>query len=194
MNTILLSHYRRVKSGQIYVAFNAQFAAYIERNELVLSDRYRYWCDGFLGRVLLKTGTHTPGRVVLADILGDAMYRNVAILGAKNIPNILSSTYRDKSFFAIPLGFGGIEALMADVNGIRFEGYDAAIICIPSPKQELLALRLAESGNSPRYGYFCLGGALNMLIGLERPPPLLFHMWDSSGFGDYLGRPIFEDD
>ena len=133
-----------------------------------------FWCDGLMGVLYIRLkGGGSVKRLRGVDMLKVALAANegrcVSILGscsgaAKAIFTAhqiqINDHYSLESFNLGDLDCGKI-ALSTKV----------AIITLPSPMQELLALRLASIQSNSNIHFYCIGGALNMLTNPELDCP-----------------------
>lgn len=124
-----------------------------------------FWCDGLMGElyILLKGGAtkRMRGVEMLKVTLAANKGRSVSILGScseeakaeLSARQIHISDHNSLELFNLDI---------FDCNKITLSS-DVVIITLPSPKQELLAIRLASIQANAEVHFYCIGGALNML-------------------------------
>lgn len=191
---INIGHYRRLKGAQIYSAFNLQCATAIVNGDLHPDESFIFWCDGFFGKKILRLPQHIPGRRVVEHIISDTIYAKILFLGVSQRDlEILKNNYavlRLKTTLAVELPIAAPDVIYKECSTVNLTHWDIALICLPTPKQEQVAQLLIGAKNFPACGFVCAGGAINMLVGKERPAPDLI---SRLGF-EWLWRFIFGGD
>jgi glycosyltransferase len=153
-----------------FLYFNNLFSKFTNINYL------KYWIDGHAYRVLKskKKFHKTPGRHILKDLLNKACNYNfdkINFIGdiKLNEKNYFVKFFSNKknntqlSFFNP--GYGNIFEVAERMKPSKRN--ELTIICLPTPMQELCAMFIASK--SKKFKIICVGGALHMLTGNERP-------------------------
>ena len=162
-------------TGMIMSALNLFMLGFL-RDEPSFTNEAVYWCDGLMAKRYIRAkGIHIDrihGVELLRKLLPTYAGENIHVLGSIDPQaEALLRVHR--------INVVGNDQLSAfDIDKFRAEDTrlesDLVFILLPSPKQEMLARRLAAD---PRYGkchFYCFGGALEMLAnpGLYCPPIL----------------------
>lgn len=133
-----------------------------------------YWIDGALASLALslrgKKLQRKPGHVLLRQTIGwlqtSGRINDVLVLGGPpKIPNFEKLAGRSIRHQALPQM--NLEEIESFDTG-AFASSDIVFLGIASPKQEILAQRIYRNTGAK---CFCIGGALNMIEGLETPTP-----------------------
>lgn len=132
-----------------------------------------FWCDGLMGAMYVRTKgvsiKQLRGVEMLKAILEANKGSNVNVLGScsenalaqlKDMNLDVSAHFRLDAF--------DLEIFEADSLVLNS---DVVIITLPSPKQELLAMKLAALPSNAAVHFYCIGGALNMLSNPELDCP-----------------------
>ena len=156
----------------IFSALNmALITAIIDKN-LIINDSYIFWPDGLGATLAIPSLKKIPGRVYLnlmlnREIENNINFKKTLFIGSKSVKCIdyLDSIQINYEFLDVP--FANVDDLFIYCKShiVRFEDI---VLLIPTPKQEMLAEKFLTL-HSARY--FCFGGALNMLAGVENPCP-----------------------
>lgn len=160
------------ESGMILSALNLFMLGFLKDNPLFPSRAF-FWCDGIMGaRYINIMGGATKvirGARMLELIISANSGRSTSIIGSC-----------DAAAMAV-LTDGGISVIhhhtMDNLN-VEHQDFsflaldsDFVLLTLPSPKQELVALKLASLPQHQRKTIFCMGGALNMLAHPELECP-----------------------
>ena len=153
---------------------NLAFLGYLVKKELPINKSFILWPDGYFSqRFFRKKIIKIPGRSVVKDLIIDkSIIKKIIVIG--NVENTIYD-YLEKKFQvkieAIQLPFGEVNAFYKFLP--KFKHDELIFLTLPTPKQEQLADYIS------RYNKFfkiiCLGGALNMLVGKEKPIPDLLN-------------------
>lgn len=164
-----------VNSNKIVSALNGNSLSFLRIFSSFSTD-FIYWVDGIIGSFYLllscKYVKRTPGFYLLKNLL--SLEKKLVIISTP-------LTKRQKSFLPknnirfIDAPFFKIDKDYQDFASKNiFTKEEIIVIAIASPKQEILASEIYKLNKNT---IFCLGGALNMVIGVEnRPPQIISHL------------------
>lgn len=156
----------------ILSGLNLAYLGYLSKNDLRFNKYTILWPDGFFRRRLInKNIKKIPGRIFLKNInlSYNCGIKRIFVMG--NAPETSLKYLREKFIYQqvihIQLPFGNLENF---INFIPvFEESDLCICTLPTPKQEILSDFV--SNNQKHCKFICLGGAINMVSGFEKPIP-----------------------
>jgi glycosyltransferase involved in cell wall biosynthesis len=161
----------------IYISINLTFLYFNNLfSKFTNVNYFKYWIDGHAYRILrAKKKFHkTPGRHILKDLLNNVdnyKFDKINFIGdiKLNEKNYFFKFFSNKknntklSFFNP--GYGEIFEVAKKMKPSK--GNELTIICLPTPMQELCAMFIAIK--SKKFKIICVGGALHMVTGNERP-------------------------
>ena len=163
-----LSKLNSQNKGKIIAAVNATFLSEVILNLHTkdLSEKFIFWPDGILSILITRNFYKIPGRDILNDLIDDCKNNNrkICFIGdALPLQNkfLLQFKWTNK---IIP--YGTVDEIEKEITNIDEK---IIVLNIPSPKQDLLAIRLIK--RFPQANIYCTGGALNMLMGNENIVP-----------------------
>lgn len=156
----------------ILSGLNLAFIGTLAQKKLFIHKNMYHWPDGlFQKRFFSKEVKKISGRTLLRQLVIPSIIKKIYILGnaTKKQINYVVSRF-NKPVEHIPLSFSN------SVYDIYFkkklhkslEKTDLVFITLPTPKQEHLANLLSQYKN---YKIICIGGALSMIVGDEKPVP-----------------------
>jgi len=182
--------YVNLSKNFIISGLNLAYLGYLSKNELKLNILTILWPDGFFRkRFFTKDFEKIPGRVFLnnLNLFSNSEIKRVLVIG--NLPNI-SLKYLQKKFIYqqvthVKLPYGGLKDFLPFIP--VFEASDLCICTLPTPKQEILADYVSK--NQKYCKFICLGGAVNMISGFEKPIPQYL---ENIFFAESLWRLQFE--
>lgn len=163
----------------IISGLNLAFLAFFYRKDIIVNDDFYLWPDGyfkkkFFSRYIKKK----PGRILFSELnLDQSIFKRIIVLGNLDSKGrkYLENKFKIFNLLHIALPFGNIDIFRSYIPIL--EPTDFVIITLPTPKQELLANYIRSTQKN--YKIICIGGAINMLSGSEKPVP------------DLLGKFIF---
>jgi len=156
-------HARR-ETGVILSALNLFMLGFL-RQYPEFPTRAVFWCDGLMGAVYMALKCSPTNRLRGVDMLTAALKANsggsACILGScgESAEKALArfgveiAQHHSLDFFSLD----NFDCGSLDLSS------DFVLVTLPSPKQELLALRLAAIPKNMNKHFICIGGALNML-------------------------------
>ena len=166
---ILVAHRDR---GMILSALNLFMLGFL-KDHPSLTKHALFWCDGLMGVVFMNLRG-----VRLKQMRGVQMLKVILNAHKGSSVNVLG-TLNQKG--AVELDRVNIDVTSNySLDAFDLEKFDAssivlnstiAIITLPSPKQELLAVKLAALPANSLVHFYCIGGALNMLSNPELDCP-----------------------
>jgi UDP-N-acetyl-D-mannosaminuronic acid transferase (WecB/TagA/CpsF family) len=157
----------------ILSGLNLAFIGTFAQKQLFIHKNMYHWPDGlFQKRFFKKKVTKISGRSLLKKLVIPKVVKRIYILGntSKRQIDYLITRF-NKSVTHIPLPFSNSVYDIFSIKEIpkTFKKSDLIFITLPTPKQEHLANLLSENKN---YKIICIGGALSMVVGDEKPVPL----------------------
>jgi UDP-N-acetyl-D-mannosaminuronic acid transferase (WecB/TagA/CpsF family) len=147
------------------------------------------WPDGYFRRRFhLQNINKIPGRDFLKNIqLENSSIIKVYVFG--NLENesmkYLQNKFVNQEIVNIKLPYGNLEDFKSHIP--IFKENEICLSTLPTPKQEILANYILSSQKYCKF--ICLGGAVNMAAGLEKPLPDIFK---NIFFAETLWRLQFE--
>jgi len=173
------------KSNFILSGLNLAFLGYFGIGKINLTKDLYNWPDGIFYKKFFKGDKNVrkiSGKNLLSNLEIPEFIKNIYVLG--NLSDY-SKIFLEKKFNRkikhISLPFLGIDELYK-LCPTSFEYDDLVILTLPTPKQEYLAFKIRE--NNKFYKIICIGGAVTMATGEEKPVP---EFMDSFGL-EFLWR------
>jgi len=158
----------------IISGLNLAFLAFYYNKNIVLNDSYYLWPDGFFKKKFFPLQIKKiPGRVFLDQInLNNEKFKRIVVLGNLDLAGkeYLVKKFKYLTLVHVPLPFGEVIDFIKYIPFL--ESTDICILTLPTPKQEALANYIRKTQS--HYKIICIGGAINMLSGSEKPLPKLF--------------------
>jgi UDP-N-acetyl-D-mannosaminuronic acid transferase (WecB/TagA/CpsF family) len=132
-----------------------------------------HWPDGlFQRRFFNREVKKISGRTLINNLMISKEIKKIYIIGnssAKQINFIKKKFKRKVIHIKLPYHESVYEIYKNDNVPKIYKDSDLIFITLPTPKQEHFAFLLAQNNN---YKIICIGGALSMLVGEEKPIPL----------------------
>jgi colanic acid biosynthesis glycosyl transferase WcaI len=153
---------------------NLAFLGYLVKNKIKLNSNIYLWPDGifykrFFNNKIIKK---IPGRKIITELKIPKNIKNIYVFG--NLSSIskkyLTNLYK-KKIKHIPLPVSDVNNLYKKYCDFKFLDSDLIFLTLPTPKQEQLANLIIKNNNF--FKIICVGGAINMASGLEKPVPLI---------------------
>jgi len=173
MPIIMFAKQLDYKKNFILCGLNLAFLGYYSKGVLPICRINILWPDGyFTSRHLEYEIKKLPGRDLIENIdIDKTIIKKIVILGFLNNAGI---NYIKNKFQLevehIDLPFGDLPDFKKYIRD--FSDNELIFCTLPTPKQEKLANYIFN--NSKNTKIICIGGAINMLIGLEKPLPNFF--------------------
>ena len=150
---------------------NLAFLGYYMQKKIKITKNVYLWPDGiFFNRFFYNKLKKIPGRDLISNLNLPAEIKRVFIFG--NLDQIslayIENLYK-KEVIHVELGFEDVEYLYANSCFQQFLETDIIILTLPTPKQEEFSQLIMK--NHKFYKIFCVGGAINMASGVEKPVP-----------------------
>ena len=173
----------------IISGLNLAFLAFFYRKDIMVNDDFYLWPDGYFKKKFFSGNIKKkPGRVLFAELnLDQSIFKRIVVLGNLDSKSrqYLENKFKNLNLLHIALPMGKIDIFKSYVPIL--EPTDFVIITLPTPKQELLANYIRSTQKN--YKIICIGGAINMLSGSEKPVPNFF---GKLIFGEALWRLQFD--
>ena len=154
----------------ILSGLNLAFLGFLVKKDLPLNSSMILWPDGFFSKNLFKKKIKKiPGRDIVKNLIIDkSIIKKIIIIGnaEKKIIEYLEKKFQLK-VATIKLPFGNVTTFYKFLP--RFKHDELIFVTLPTPKQEQLADYISRFNKF--YKVICIGGALNMVIGNEKPIP-----------------------
>ena len=154
----------RYETGVILSALNLFMLSFL-RQQPEFPKSAVFWCDGLMGALFIKLKGCFTKRLRGVDMLKAALVANKGRSAC-----ILGSCSDSARKLLVQRGVELIQHYSLDSFELNSFDYcsvsltsDFVIVTLPSPKQELLSLKLAALPANSKKHFYCIGGALNML-------------------------------
>ena len=162
------------KSNFILSGLNLAFLGYLGVGKINLNKDLYNWPDGIFYRKFFKNYKNVrkvSGKKLLSNLEIPQFIKNIYVLGnLSDYSKIFLEKKFNKKIKHTNLPILGIDELYK-LCPTNFEYNDLVIITLPTPKQEYLAFKIRE--NNKFYKIICIGGAVTMASGEEKPLPEL---------------------
>ena len=157
------------KKNFILSGLNLAFLGHFVSKETKVFENLYHWPDGLFKFIFFKKKTKKiPGRDLIENLEIPNFIKKIYVLG--DLPD-LNKKYLvnkfNKDLMHIQLPFGNISEIIKKVPVIEKDSI--CLLTLPTPKQEQVARHISETQDT--YKIFCIGGAINMITGLEAPCP-----------------------
>jgi hypothetical protein len=154
----------------ILSGLNLAFLGFLVKKDLPINSSMILWPDGFFSRSLFKKNIKkVPGRDIVKNLIIDkSIIKKIIIIGnaEKEIADYLEKKFQLK-VVSIKLPIGNVDTFYKFLP--KFKNDELIFLTLPTPKQEQLADYISRFNKF--YKVICIGGALNMVIGKEKPIP-----------------------
>jgi colanic acid biosynthesis glycosyl transferase WcaI len=152
--------------------FNLAFIGYWVKKNIKLNDNVYLWPDGIFYKRFFDSQhmKKIPGRKIVEDLKIPNFIKQIYVFGNLNVHSkkYLYDLYR-RTILHISLPVDNVDNLYKNFCNIQFLDTDFIFLTLPTPKQEQFAELIMK--NSKFYKIICIGGAINMASGLEKPVP-----------------------
>jgi hypothetical protein len=154
----------RRENGVILSALNLFMLSFLRQHPEFPSNAV-FWCDGLMGTLYMRLKGCSTKRLRGVEMLKAALLgnggRSACILGSCS-----DSAKKALAQRGIELtqhySLDSFDLDSFDYSSVSLSS-DFVLVTLPSPKQELLSLKLAALPNNSNQNFYCVGGALNML-------------------------------
>lgn len=165
----------------ILVALNLAFLGSFVKFKCLNSNKIIFWPDGLFSKFFKNKIKKIPGREIIDNIKINNYIKKIFVLGNldKKGVHYLKEKFKNKVIRIINLPFDTWQNLydfLPNYIKTNIKKNELLIITLPTPKQELLALKLAN--NNKNYKIICIGGALNIISGKEKVTPNLMYNYN----------------
>jgi exopolysaccharide biosynthesis WecB/TagA/CpsF family protein len=172
-----LSHF----NNYILVALNLAYLGFWVKFKGLHTDKIIFWPDGIFAKIFNSHLQKIPGREILDSIKINKHINKIYILGKKLKKNTdyLKKKFNKTIIKNINLPFDTWQNLYNSLPKhikTNLKKDEILIIALPTPKQEWLALKLAN--NNKNYKIICIGGSLNISSGHEKIAPNLIYKYN----------------
>jgi colanic acid biosynthesis glycosyl transferase WcaI len=155
----------------ILSALNLAFLAYFAAKRIQINNNLYVWPDGiFFKKFFSDVSVYKiPGREMLKKINVPKAIKYIHLIGntRKKGLSYIKKKFQSQKIIHTKLPYGNADKLLKFIPKLKKN--ELTFLLIPTPKQEQLANLLRKKNKN--YKIMCLGGALNMLSGIEKPPP-----------------------
>ena len=157
----------------ILSGLNLAFIGTLAQKDLFIHKNMYHWPDGlFQKRFFKKKVQKISGRTLLKNLVIPRVVKKIHILGnasRKQINYIAARFSKPVQHTPLPFSKSVYDIFLTKKFPKSFNKTDLIFITLPTPKQEYLANLISQ------YNYYkiiCIGGALAMVVGDEKPVPL----------------------
>ena len=152
---------------------NLAFLGYYNANQVRLYENLYHWPDGIFAKkfsIAKKSFNKIPGRKLISNLALPSNISKIYVFGnlSKNSYMYLRNKFKIK-IVNVNLPYADVKYLFDNYCKKKFTANDLIILTLPTPKQEQFAELISENNNY--YKVLCVGGAISMLSGDEKPVP-----------------------
>ena len=162
----------RRESGLVLSALNLFMLGFLRNHPEFPKDAV-FWCDGLMGKLYIKLKGCLTKRIrgveMLKAVLVANKGRSACVLGSCSDSTRKALTHRGVEV-AQHYSLDSLNLDTFDFSSIS-PSSDFVLIALPSPKQELLSMKLAKQPANVNKHFYCIGGALDMLFDPELDCP-----------------------
>jgi len=155
----------------ILSAMNLAFLAYFAAKRFEINNNFYVWPDGIFFKKIFKGKNvyKIPGREILKKMNVPKYIKYIHLIGnsQKKGLNYIKKKCPTQKILHTRLPYGSVKKLCKLIP--RLKKNELTLLLIPTPKQEELAILLRKKNKN--YKIICIGGALNMLSGIEKSAP-----------------------
>ena len=159
---------------------NLAFLGYYNSNQVKLYENLYHWPDGIFSKKFYNSNkifNKIPGRKLISNLVLPSKINKIYVFGnlSNNSYMYLKTRFKIK-IIHIDLPYANVKYLYNNYCKKKFTLNDLIILTLPTPKQEQFAELI--SANNNYYKVLCVGGAISMASGDEKPIP---EFWDNLG-------------
>jgi exopolysaccharide biosynthesis WecB/TagA/CpsF family protein len=148
-------------NSKIFVAINSYSLLLFINKKINIDKNFIFWPDGIICK--LYGFDKIPGRDIFKQLLSQNI--KFCLITSPNILNKFTEKIQN-DIELVEVGFDNLDILFSNIKNITSE---VVVITLPTPKQEMLALLLHNKFKNKTF--LCLGGAVNMYLGIEKSCP-----------------------
>ena len=157
----------------ILSGLNLAFIGTLAQKQLFIHKDMYHWPDGLFQKRFFNTKVEKiSGRSLLKQLVIPRIIEKIYILGntsKRQIDYLVSRFNKPVEHISLPYFDSAYDIFFTKKLLKSFKKTDLIFITLPTPKQEHLANLLSQCNN---YKVICIGGALSMVVGDEKPVPL----------------------
>ena len=161
-----------INKNFILSGLNLAFIGTFAKKELYIHKNMYHWPDGlFQRRFFNRRVKKISGRSLINIIKIPKKIKRIYLLGNSSSRqiNFIKNRFKKKvTHIKLPYSKSVYEIYKYNLATKIFKDSDLIFVTLPTPKQEHLAFLLAQNNN---YKIICIGGALSMIVGEEKPIP-----------------------
>ena len=166
----------------ILSGLNLAFVGSYSSGDVVIENNIYHWPDGlFKRRFFNKQIKKISGRTLIKELKISKDIKRIIILGNSSDKQVDYIKHRFKlEVLTIKLPYADPYKLLEYVP-FNISNEELIILTLPTPKQEQLAMLISLYREN--YKILCIGGALSMIVGDEKPvPEYLENVWGAEAF------------
>jgi colanic acid biosynthesis glycosyl transferase WcaI len=157
----------------ILSGLNLAFIGTLAQKQLFIHKDMYHWPDGLFQKRFFNTEVKKiSGRSLLRQLVIPRIVKKIYILGnasKRQIDYLFLRFNKPVEHISLPFSDSVYDIFLTKKFLKSFKKTDLIFITLPTPKQEYLANLLSQYEN---YKIICIGGALSMVVGDEKPVPL----------------------
>jgi UDP-N-acetyl-D-mannosaminuronic acid transferase (WecB/TagA/CpsF family) len=140
-----------------------------------------FWPDGLFSKLFINSKI-IPGRIFINNIKNSRNFDSVYLIGTiqKKKLDYLKNKFVNKKIISINVPHTNIDNIITIVKTFDFKKKSLIIINLPTPKQELLAVSIAQ--NNKHFKIICSGGAVDYNSGTQIMPPKIISKYHLESF------------
>ena len=155
----------------ILSALNLAFLSYFAEKRFKINNNFYVWPDGIFFKKIFKAENmyRIPGREILKKMNVPKYIKYIHLIGncQKKGLNYIKKKFPAQKILHTNIPYASADKLCKLIPKLKEN--ELTILLIPTPKQEELANLLITKNKN--YKIMCMGGALNMISGIEKPAP-----------------------
>lgn len=165
------------KENFILSALNLAFLGSYFKKEINYNPNLINWPDGVFSKYLYAAAKKIPGRDLLNSIKLPNIINRIIVLGnlSLNGKKFIANKF-SKKIKHIELVYGNADNIFNNLNHKKFSSRDLILITLPTPKQEILADKIAAKNFN--YKIICIGGSISIACGDERAVPKILYSFE----------------
>ena len=166
----IINELKNKKKGFILSGLNLAFIGFIDK--IKPNRSFKLWPDGLFSKLFTKKINKFAGREILSH-LNYWCKKEIILVGNLNTSSInffKEKKIKIKKYIKLPIGSTEVIKKALRKNSFKkIKKYTAVIVTLPTPKQEIVAKEIYYQNSDLQI--LCLGGALNIASGHEKPVP-----------------------
>lgn len=169
---IVSNNLYNLNNNFILSGLNLAFIGTLAQRQLFIHKNMYHWPDGLFQKRFFKTKVRKiSGRTLLRRLVIPRIVQKIYILGnasQKQIDYVASRFGKPVEHISLPFSNSVYDIYLTNKFPKNFNKTDLIFITLPTPKQEYLANLISQHNH---YKIICIGGALAMVVGDEKPVP-----------------------